>query len=238
MLERGGVDAVLDEVEAIRSDHVQGIYLSSLLDQASPSAADTERIIAVAAAGMSSEHELAELLVALAGRGLDAPLDSRYLELVASFGSDHEAARALRALLESAAPPATTVAGVLAVAAGLESSHELSRVARAALAAIPPSAAVPGVFFDTVAAIPSSHGRRRALEAVVERELAEAEIARLLEVAATISSDHDRAEILVDLANRHRLDDANRRRYRDAAGGISSRHDRERALTALERRGP
>jgi hypothetical protein len=57
----------------------------------------------------------------------------------------------------------------------------------------------------------------------------------LLRTAAGLSSSHDKANVLVDVAGRHRLSDAARELYIRAAEAIGSSHDSNRALAALAR---
>src|SRR5690606_24094044 len=63
LLARGGVDAVLGEVELIASDVVAATYLTELLRQADPDPRELERLLATAGRSIASDHGLATLLV-------------------------------------------------------------------------------------------------------------------------------------------------------------------------------
>ena len=83
----------------------------------------------------------------------------------------------------------------------------------------------------------SSYDKSQVLRGVaVLPGLSDKVLQGVLRSAATVSSGHDRANVLTDVAgHHHRLSDAAQRLFVEAAEGISSSHDSNRALAALIR---
>jgi len=125
---QGGVQAVLDEVRHIRSDHVRELYLQALLAGSGLTAADVARVARAAADGLGSDHaKAAVLLDAVERRGDDRAVADEAVRGAATVGSDHERANVLAAVLDrnAAATPDARFFGALDA---IGSDHERRRV--------------------------------------------------------------------------------------------------------------
>ena len=129
LLERGGVDAVLQESRSSRSDYARRRYYTKLLSMRQLDRAQVKRVVEQAGADMSSDYELAELLVALSK--LDAFGDDSHAAFVAAatkIDSDYERRRALNALLQRDRLAPATVQALLDAASTIKSDYELAEL--------------------------------------------------------------------------------------------------------------
>ncbi|HUQ81987.1 MAG TPA: M56 family metallopeptidase, partial [Gemmatimonadaceae bacterium] len=95
ILERSGVDGVLQEITLLGSDYARRKYYTKLLSMRQLDRAQVRRVVEQAGAEMSSDYELAELLVAVSK--LDAFSDDSHTAFVSAIkkiDSDYEARRA------------------------------------------------------------------------------------------------------------------------------------------------
>jgi hypothetical protein len=155
-----GVGGVLDEVDQLRSDHVRRIYLTTLL--AGGGLNDDElRRVARTAAQIGSDHEKAEVLLAVAG----AP--AAVAATAETIGSDHERARVLTALLErTSLADAATRTAFFRAADGIGSDHEHANVLRALVARDDVAESAARQLLGSAARIGSDHEKASVLLAV------------------------------------------------------------------------
>ena len=71
---------------------------------------------------------------------------------------------------------------------------------------------------------------------ISQNKLSDASLAKVLEAAVRITSDYDKARLLVALARDYSLQGALRESYIKAADSIHSEYERNRALAAVVRR--
>ena len=129
LLERGGVDAVLKEITLVSTDYARRRYYTKLLSMRQLDRAQVKRVVEQAGADMTSDYELAELLVALSK--LDAFGDDSHTAFVAAakkIGSDYERRRALNALLQRDRLAPATVQALLDAASTIQSDYELAEL--------------------------------------------------------------------------------------------------------------
>jgi beta-lactamase regulating signal transducer with metallopeptidase domain len=128
ILDRAGVDGVLQEISRLASDYARRRYYTKLLSMRQLDRQQVRRVVEQAGAEMSSDYELAELLVALAK--LDAFSDdshAAFVSAVKSIDSDYEGRRALTALLRRDQLAPATVESLLDVATTIDSRGAFDR---------------------------------------------------------------------------------------------------------------
>lgn len=237
ILERGGVDAVLDEVTLLAGDYTRRVYFEQLLRQAELDAGQLEEVIDLAGREIGSDFGLAELLIGTV-RDLDAEaLRIAYARAAEGIGSDFEMRRALTALVERRDLGAEALDVALRTATKIGSDFELAELLVGVAKDYPRSEPLPASFFAAAETIGSDFEMRRALDAVVaRRDLTPETVAALLAASLEVGSDFEMAEFLVRLARVHAIGEEERPAFRRALDSVGSEHERERVLAELGER--
>jgi hypothetical protein len=238
ILKQAGPEGVLREVAQVNNDSVRKVYYTQLFRQAALDSPVLARALEQAGQTMASDYELAEVLIAAAGRfGLDPAAAVAFGRSARRVTSDYEQRRALTPALRQTGL-ARESAGPLMRAAmpegsgGIDSDYEMAEL----LLAIPASSieAAPQAYFDAVGTIGSGYERRRVLAAhAARRGLGHDRIGTLAALTGDMGSDYERAEVLLALAAHQRLSGAGREAVLAAARRIGSDHERGRVLSAL-----
>ena len=237
ILARGGFDAVLTEARLIRSDSVQRLYLTELMEQSHPGREQVARVIDLAGRDISSDYDLAELLVgALGSQDVGAVVGSSgFRQACAAIDSDYDLRRVLVEAVQKAREPGAAELA-LACAKGIGSDYDRAELLTALTARWPRGHALSDQFYSLARDVSSDYDRRRTLQAAAERRpLPEADVRQLLASADAFHSDYDLAELLVSVAGAARIDGDLATAFERAAAHIGSSYDRQRAMAAIDR---
>jgi len=238
ILDRAGVDGVLQEISRLASDYARRRYYTTLLSMRQLDRQQVRRVVEQAGAEMSSDYELAELLVALAK--LDAFSDDShgaFVSAVKSIDSDYEGRRALTALLRRDRLAPATVESLLDVATTIDSDYELAELLIDVSKRYAIDDRTRPVYIKAVGSIGSDYEHRRVLGAIVAGGGLSSSVMRaLLEDAARIKSDYELAEFLIQIAGKGILDESTRDAYFAAADQVGSDYEHHRALKPLLKR--
>lgn len=202
-----------------------------------PLQGDLETLIAVAhaAAGLSSDNDKAELLLAVLERGMrNDSLQSVVLRSASTIRSSYERHRVMLAMLRHGMAPGAE-ARFLAAAEGVSSTHERATVLTAFLGGDQlTDPAVRAAFLRAVASITSTYERTQLLAHVIRLPSFDAAAALdLLPAVRAVSSSHEKANLLVAVARRGVTSDpAVRDAFLIATSSLSSKTDRERVMRA------
>src|SRR5262249_2757086 len=129
LLEKGGVDAVLQEADRMESDYARRAYYQQLIASRRLDSRQVERIIDQAGRTIDSDYELAELLISAAKlEGFDARSHRAFVNAVGTLDSDYEQRRALTALLSRESLSSDVVSALLKTTANIESDYELAEL--------------------------------------------------------------------------------------------------------------
>ena len=235
LLERGGVDAVLQEVKLVETDYARRRYYTKLLSMRQLDRTQVKRVVEQAGADMSSDYELAELLVAVSK--LDAFSDDSHPAFVAAakkINSDYERRRALTALLQRDRLAPSTVQALLDAASTIKSDYELAELLIDVSKRYAISDQTRPTYIKALGSIKSDYEHRRVLTAIVAGGgLTPAVNRTLLQDATRIESDYELAEFLILMGKNGGLDASTRDAYFGAADKIKSDYEHRRALMPL-----
>jgi beta-lactamase regulating signal transducer with metallopeptidase domain len=239
LLARGGVEAVLQETTLLGSDYARRRYYTKLVSLRQLDRAQVRRVVEQAGSQMSSDYELAELLVALAK--LDAFGDDSHAAFVSAskkIDSDYERRRALNALLQRDGLAPATVQALLDAAGSINSDYELATLLIDVSKRYAMNDQTRPAYIKALGSIESDYEHRRVLATIVAGGGLTPAITRtLLEDAKRINSDYELAEFLVQIAKKGVLDASTRDAYFAAADKIGSDYEHHRALSPLLVRG-
>jgi beta-lactamase regulating signal transducer with metallopeptidase domain len=235
LLARGGVEGVLQETTLLGSDYARRRYYTKLLSLRQLDRAQVRRVVEQAGSQMSSDYELAELLVAMAK--LDAFGDDSHAAFVSAskkIDSDYERRRALNALLQRDGLAPATVQALLDAAGGIGSDYELATLLIDVSKRYAMNDQTRPAYIKALGSIESDYEHRRVLATIVAGGGLTPAITRtLLEDAKRISSDYELAEFLIQIAKKGVLDASTRDAYFAAADKIGSDYEHHRALSPL-----
>lgn len=235
ILKQSGPNGVLEEITRIRSDYVKGRYFRHLADQATLDAATVQRALAQAGREISSDYELASLLIAWAPKYVaDEAARKAYMTAVASISSDYEKRRALSAVLTGSPLSVEVTRDLFTTAQKMSSNYELVELLKKAVTSATLDDSTAPALFAAVNTIRSDYERRRILSAIFDvRRDSAAFVAGALEQSTAMSSSYERAELLTSIARSRSIDGAVAAPFFKAVDGIDSDYERHRVLSSV-----
>jgi beta-lactamase regulating signal transducer with metallopeptidase domain len=235
ILDHRGIRGLLDEFAQLEGDYTRRIYYQAAVESGKLDVAAYEELVEMAARTISSDYELAELLIAVSkSQPLTARMQAGFAAAAKSISSDYERHRVLTAALSRPGLTPAAQAVMLDAAAGISSDYELATLLLELNAARPIDDAVRPAFFTAVNTVSSDYEHRRVLSAVVGRNGASSAIlADALVSAKSINSDYELAELLSEIGAGYLLDETLRSAFFAAAATIGSDHEHARALSSV-----
>jgi tellurite resistance protein len=194
------------------------------------------RAVLETARAIGSDYDKAELVLQAARAQVPATaVVDALVSVVDSMRSDYERHRALSALTRGGGLDAPTIDRVLEAAAHTKSDYELAGLLIETVDRVPDTAARPA-FLTVVGMIRSDSERGRVLKAVCHAgKPSPTALEGVVQASLAMTSDYERAGVLVAVAARGPLDDRLRAAYRDAVLRIHSDYYQNQALAALSR---
>lgn len=237
ILNTRGIQGLLDEFGQLQGDYVRRIYYQAAVESGKLDVAGYERLVGLAAQTISSDYELAELLIAVsAAQPLTERMQTGFAGAAKSISSDYERHRVLKAALSRPGLSPAVQASMLDAAAEINSDYELATLLIELNEARAIDEQVRPAYFTAASSINSDYEHRRVLSAVVSREgTSPAMLADVLNSAKAISSDYELAELLIDVGGSYPLDDVLRPAFFAAANTLNSDYEHARALGSLLR---
>ena len=239
ILDTRGIQGLIDEFGELSGDYTRRIYYQAAVESGKLDAAGYERIVTLAGQTISSDYELAELLIVVSKtQPLTERMQAGFVTAAKSIGSDYERHRVLTAALSRPGLTPAIEAGMLDAAAGINSDYELATLLIQLNEARPIDEAVRPAFFRAANKLGSDYEHRRVLDAVVARQgTSPAMLADVLTSAKTINSDFELAELLTKIGGAYLLDDALRPAFFAAAKNLNSDYEHGRTLLSIVARG-
>lgn len=196
LLDRGGPELVLQEVDLARSDHAKASYLGRLLETTPLDAALAVRALA-SAATIESDYELSRLLQDVVERlPADEAARAAWLAAASGLDSDYEMGQAIKEGLDQPGTDAGFAAQLVALAGQhLDSDYELGQVLKDA-ADRGADPVLASTYLDAVGEIGSDYERRGALERIAPAVAADPDLNRRYRDLARSLGDHERGQAL------------------------------------------
>jgi hypothetical protein len=234
ILKQKGPRGVLDEIAQLKGDYVRRIYFDELFAQGQLSAADARRALRLAATEISSDYEKSQLLVKMSESYLvNDEMRAIYIEGVGTIGSDYERGRALSALLKKGDLSKDNVLFAIKSTASMKSDYEQAQLLIKIANGFPLDQAAQTAFLSAIGSIDSDYEKGRALSALLSKAPEKGILLFTIKSASTISSDYERAQLLLKVAQSRSSDDAVRNALVEAAKTIGSEYERGRVLSAV-----
>ncbi|HEX7960009.1 MAG TPA: M56 family metallopeptidase, partial [Terriglobales bacterium] len=240
LLQKGGPNAVLDEVNNMTADYARSRYLLLMLEKDKLDNAQLLRTIEFTGKNMGSDYEHARVLLQVAKQySLDDETSRRaFLNSSNGLKSDYEHARVLLELLKRPRLSTETRNSAIQSANNIHSNFERARVLIAATCDcdnVAP-APLPAVFYEAANGIGSDFEHSRVLLAVIDnkkQQLSPEDAKNILQSAKHIGSDYERWRVLTGFIDRKLLSESLVPMFLDASESIHSDNDHGTVLIAL-----
>jgi beta-lactamase regulating signal transducer with metallopeptidase domain len=239
ILDTRGIQGLIEEFGELTGDYTRRIYYQAAVESGKLDAAGYERLVTLAGQTISSDYELAELLISISKtQPLTDQMQAGFVTAAKTIESDYERHRVLTAaLLRPGLTPAMQSA-MLDAAADINSDYELAELLIELNQARPIDEAVRPAFFQAANSIQSDYEHRRVLDAVVQRQgTSPAMLRDVLISAKAVQSDYELAELLSEIGGSYALDDSLRPPFFAAAATLNSDYEHGRALLSVIARG-
>ena len=237
ILDTKGIQGLLDEFGQLQGDYTRRIYYQAAVESGKLDAAGYERLISLAAQTISSDYELAELLIAISkSQPLTERMQAGFAAAATSISSDYERHRVLSAALSRPGLTPAVQASMLDAATEINSDYELATLLIELNEARPIDDKVRPAYFKAANSIESDYEHRRVLSAVVSREgTSPAMLADVLNSAKDVNSDYELAELLIEVGANYPLDNTLRPAFFAAASTLNSDYEHARTLNSVLR---
>lgn len=236
LYEKGGVNAVLEEVSLIKGDYAKRVYLRELLANHQLDAASAQKVVRMTAQDLKSDYEKRQTLMPVAEKYLgDERTMTEFIAAIATIKSDYERGQTLAAAMKRGSLNGKQLNGVLQSVAQISSDYEKAQALIRIVEAYPSEAAALPTFFDAASSIKSSYEHSRVLLASLRAKPKEDALPLILKSASGISSDYEKARVLLQVAAIGKDDKVIREALVEAAKGIRSEYERGRVLSATFR---
>ncbi len=236
LLARGGVDALLAEIDLIQPDHARAAYLRVLFGQGGLSPEQRRRGLALTAA-IGSDYEKRNLLqAALEQDALPADLQVSLLRAAAGIGSDYERAELLTSAASRVSLQGEALDAWSEALRGIGSDYERRRVIESLFAQGSVTPAVLVRALDDAGGIGSDFEKRSVLEAIAARRSESADVrSAYLRLASRIGSDFERRQALMALLGGSSVDAATAGGVLAAVATMDSDFEARQVLVGLAR---
>ncbi|HEX9728221.1 MAG TPA: M56 family metallopeptidase [Gemmatimonadales bacterium] len=235
ILERDGVDGLLQEISFIRSDWAAGKYYAVLLSQPNLDGATIQRVVRDAGRQIESDYTLGQLLIAVAEhQTIDANVQAAYVEAAGSIESDYQHAQVLRAILRREGISQELADAMLRSAKNIDSDYQRTQVLMDVIAAHPLTQALTPAFLDAVRDIESDYQQTQVIMVLLQKGAPDvAVLDDVLALTSNIDSDHQLGAVLLKVAELYPVETALPASYLRAATSIESSYTRGRVLRTL-----
>jgi len=238
ILKARGPAGVLAEISLIEGSWGKKTYFSELLKTASLDAATVRQVLTQAGREISSDFELASLLIDGGDKLLvDDAARQAYFEAARTIQSDFEMARVYKAALKRGPVSSPVLAAILDASRNIESDFEEASLLVQVAKLQPLDNTTRAPFFSALDTVGSDFEHGRVLKALAERtDLTPDTTAAMLTSGATVSSDFEAASFLLQLVKQHPIEGTLRAPFFRAVDSIGSGFERGRVLQAVVRR--
>jgi beta-lactamase regulating signal transducer with metallopeptidase domain len=235
LLKSGGVNAVLKEVEAMRSDYVQRQYLRRVIAKTTLSGEVLENVINTATRSLSSDYEMAEFLTDVAKKyDFNETARKSFIAATNTLQSDYEHRRALSAVLSKGGLATEDVVAVLNSLVSMDSDYEKAEllIGIATRYKLDPRMRQP--YLAAASKIDSDYEKGRVLKTLLKNNtLGGAELSEVLESLVTMDSDYEKSQVLQMIAGSDMSDANLQQTYLKLASNIRSDYELRQSLMAL-----
>ena len=235
IMQRGGVNALLTEVDQLRSDYVRSSYLGAAVESGRLDDAALDRVLRIAGNAVDSDYYRTRIITSAAGRYefTDAVREA-YLGAVSGIDSDYYTHVAYSELLKKGQLTPAQVSTVLAESRNIDSDHYRATLLNEMASRYGSSAGIRAAYLAAASDLDSDYYKAGVLTNLLSSGgMSSAELAEVIDAAATIDSDHYSATVLAHVAETGLSDGTLQRAFVRAASRIDSDYQLASVLSDL-----
>jgi hypothetical protein len=237
ILKSKGPAGVLSEISLIEGGYGKRIYFTELFKTASLDAATVRQAFAQASREVSSDYELASLLIASQHLINDEATRKAYFDASATIQSDYEMRRVFSAGLKAGPVSPAVLASILSAATSIEGDYELASLLVQVAKLQPLDGTTRRPFFTALDTVGGAYEHGRVLQALSARgDLSSEILVSMLQSGARMRSDYEQAQFLMQVAKAHTIDATLRGPFFAAVDAVKSPYEKGRVLQAVAKR--
>jgi hypothetical protein len=234
-LRKGGAQAVLAEIANIEGNYAKRLYFGELVKTATLDPATARRVLEQAARELTSDYELASLLIdgseSLIG---DDATRAAYLQAAKTLDSDYEQNRVLTTLIKKGSVTPELLAGVLETSRELGSDYEAASLLTLIVQRQAIDARLRASFFAAVRDLDSDYETGRVLKGLLDRPDVPSEVLLDALNEAGRLGGYEASQVLQTAARNHNITGAAKDAYMRVAARLGD-YEEGQALAALAR---
>lgn len=229
---KGGTQAVLTEIDVIKSDHVKSHY-AHLLMKKPVLEKDYATIVRNVTGNMNSDHYISEFLQGNLDRLLRTKEATEAVFAATNkMGSDHYKTQIIKDALRAQPASIENVQTALASASKINSDHYKTEILTSLMRQHTLTDAIVVEMINTSKSVQSDHYRMVILTKALERDLPAAAHQRVVESVKDIHSDHYKTQVIKSMLDRS-VDEKILSELMPVASTIASDHYRTEVLTSM-----
>jgi hypothetical protein len=231
---KGGLDAVLNEIDQLKSDYVQSIYYTATLQLDGLSNADVQRILQHAGDELSSSYEQSKLLRNNSDKFSDSEANmNAALKYVEGISSSYEQSKIYIHFLTKEDLSEANKSMIIKGVREISSTYEQSKVLVAILKDDLSDTNIELVIAE-IPNISSSYEQSKVLSYLVKnQEIDEIDFDVLLKAISSISSSYEQSKVLRYLVTEHELNTEQVITIAKASSYISSDYEQSKFIQNL-----
>lgn len=233
LYDKGGVDAVLDDMDNIESDYVARLFLTYLLQIDDLQSDEVARVLQFVRLEIDSDYEKAEMLLDVAHFvNSDNKLVSDYVDVVETIDSDYETRRVLSGLILDNRTNPEVVKQILTIAErNIDSNYEKAELMIEIAPLCHNNPELGEAYVQALRTIDSDYECRRVFTMLSdETDLNDNSIEELLLLASEMDSDYEKAEFFIDLSRMIEDNEALQLRMVQELSTLDSDYEKRRVL--------
>lgn len=234
IVKKGGIKAVLAEVNKIDNDFAKSVYLDYLLTCDSLNTSQLKEITGKIGKQISSDFEKSKLLQKYTATQLQDSLTSvAYFEAAKSIGSDFEKANVLKKMIKQ--PLSGKQNGeIIGLSKTIESDFERANVLKEIIHQNKLPETNVNQFLISTELIKSDFEKANVLKEFMKQTKIESKnLAQFLNSTNTINSDFEKANVLKEIIHQDKLDEATLSQFLSSTATIQSDFEKKSILEEL-----
>ena len=239
VLEKGGVDAVFEEIEEIDSGHVRGIYFREMIARGDLSKDELIRTVRAIGDDIKSDGDKTRVLLDICDYYVeDVEVTRAFFETSKTIRSSGDRTRLLINVLDRPGLDDSVAVLALGAAAGIKSDGDKTRILIGAAERFSIEGEAHDAYMDVLNSIRSSGDRSRVLIAIARGADSSPEVVNdILRATKDVRSDGDKARVLVRVLDEATIEAESADLFFETTNSIRSDGDHARVLTYLVNQG-
>lgn len=234
IVKKGGIKAVIAEIDKIDSDFAKSIYIEYLISCDSITPNQVLVITQKIRKQIESDFEKSKLLQKYTAAQIKDSLTSiAYFEATKTIGSDFEKANVLKTIVKQSISD-KQASQIVDISKSIESDFERANVLKEIIHQDKLRETNMNAFLNSTELIKSDFEKANVLKELIHQNKIESkDLVQFLNSTNTINSDFEKANVLKEIMHQNKLEEANLGQFLYSAGSINSDFEKKNILEEL-----